>query len=626
MSEHHLSSFSNHQYEKIQGKIKTPEQALAVIRSGNRVFVGTACATPTTLTKALENIGNELADVQLLHFLTTGAIQNKEGIPETRFKHKSFFVGTDTRDMMKKGGADYIPISIAQVPQMIETGRVAFDVALVQVSTPDEHGFVSLGVSVDITKSAVKNAKVVIAEINANMPRTFGDSFLHVDDFDSLVLVDEPVTTYSHKPADAVAEQIARYVARIIENGSTLQIGLGRIPNEMLRFLINRKDIGIHSDVITDPIADLVMQGVITGKKKTIHNGKIVASFCLGTRRLFDMIDRNPMFALHPIDYVCHPQIIAKNHQMVSVSQAFAIDLTGQICSDQFQGEFYSGVSTQPDFIRNVSKTPGGKPIICLQSTTDDGQTSRIRPLLMEGEGVTIPRSDVHYVVTEYGMVYLFGKSIKDRALAIIEIAHPKFRQWLLDEAKKLGYVREDQTLKSRIAYPVEEERHIALKNGQTVLLRPAKASDVGGLQDIFYHMSEKDIYTRFFTHLKSLSVDKAEHLCNVDYDNEMAFVATIGEQDNEQIVGSSCYFLNPTVNLAEVAYMIRPEWQGMGLGSFLQKRMAAYAQKKGIRGFVADVLAENVKMKRLAQRASNVNITSHGGTYEIVMLFDAHG
>ncbi len=603
-------------------KIKTPAEALSVVRSGDTVFVGTACATPITLLQALENIDGDLSDIQLIHFLTTGAVQHTEGIPETRFRHTSFFVGSDTRECIKRGDADYTPISISRVPQLIENGRITFDVALIQVSMPDEHGFVSLGVSVDITRMAAHKAKHIIAEINPNMPRTLGDTFISVDEINTLVLVDTAIIEYSHLPMHPVSECIARFVSRLIEDGATLQIGLGRIPNELLKYLTDRKDIGIHSDVITEPIVDLIKKGVITGKRKTLHKGKVVASYCLGTRRMYDFIDRNPMFSFHPLDYICDPSILAKNSNMVSVTQAFAIDLTGQVCSDQFQGEFYSGVSTQPDFIRSVALSPKGKPIVCIQSTTEDEFISRIRPQLLEGEGVTIPRSDIHYVVTEYGMAYLFGKSIRERALALIEIAHPKFRPWLLEEAKRLGYIRSDQTLKSLIAYPVEEERRVTVKNGDALLLRPARASDVRGLQDIFYSLSEKDVYTRFFSYLKALSVDKAEHLCNVDYETEMAFVASMGERENEKIVGSSCYFLNPTTNLAEVAYMILPDWQGIGLGTLLQTRMAEYAGSRGIRGFTAEILEQNVKMRKLAQNSPNVSMTNTEGTFEVTMLF----
>ena len=615
---------SNHNIlAALANKITTPAEALASVSSGDRIFVGTACATPRVLVQTLENMGDKLTDVHLYHFLVDGAIPCVDGRPHTKFHHKVFFVGSDTREVIKQGKADYIPISLAQVPHLIKRGGISIDLALVQVSMPSDKGFVSLGVSVDITSAIIKNAGRVIAEINPNMPWTHGDTLISVDQIDKMVLVETPVIEYVHPPVeDAVSEKIARYVARIIEDGSTLQIGLGRIPNQMLRYLTNRRALGIHSDVITDPIVDLVEQGVITGEAKTIHKGKIVASYCMGTRRLYDFINNNPLFSFHPIEYVCDPSVIAENYKMVSVTQAWSIDLMGQVCADQFEGEFYSGVSTQPDFIRGASASPGGKPIICLASTTEDRGRSRIRPLLREGEGVTIPRSDVHYVITEYGYAYLFCKSIRERALALIEIAHPSFRHWLLAEAKRLGYLREEQTLMSRSAYPEEAVKEVTLKNGTKVIIRPAKASDVRGLQDIFYHMTSQDVYTRFFTCLKSLSVSKAEHLCNVDYEKEMAFVATIGHLEDEQIIGSSCYVVNPSTNMADVAYMIRPEWKGGGLGSALQQRMVEYAKSKGLRGFTADILSENKAMLTLAKKCGTVTMRHSHGAYEVEMVF----
>lgn len=608
----------------LAAKVKKPDEALqAMVESGARVFVGTACATPRTLVSALEGLKKDLSDVQLIHFITTGAMQMENGVPKTKFKHKSFFVGSDTREAMKTGQADYIPISISEVPRLIESGRIVFDVALIQVSLPDAFGFVSLGVSVDITRCAAHYAKKVIAEVNPNMPRTQGDTFIHVDEIDAFVMVDQPIMEYVHKPVNARAEQIARYVARLIEDGSTMQIGLGQIPNEMLRFLTNRKNLGIHSDVITDPIVDLIERGVITGKDKTLHRGQIVASYCLGTRKMYDLLDGNPNFSFHPIEYVCDPLIIAKNSKMVSVSQAFAVDLTGQVCSDQFDGEFYSGVSTQLEFLRSVSRNPGGRAIVCLASTTEDDSVSRIRPLLLQGEGVAIPRSDVHYVVTEYGMAYLYGKSIRDRALSLIEIAHPKFRMSLLEEAKRLGYIRKEQALRSKSAYPENEEREAVLKNGKNILIRPAKASDVEGLQNIFYKLPPEDVYTRFLSSLKSLSISEAEHLCNVDYENEMAYVAIIGERNEEKIIGTSCYFLNPTTNLAETAFMVLPEWQRTGLGTQFQLVMMEYAKKKGIRGFFADILPQNTKMRRLAQAAPNACVNNLGDVIEVTVLFE---
>lgn len=604
-------------------KLKTPAEAVAMVKSGDQIYLGTGCATPRVLARALELHKGDLANITLFHFLTDGALPHDRETARTRFQHRCFFVGMDVRAAVKQRQADYIPISIAQVPKLIDSGRLATDVAFVQVSPPDKHGYVSLGVSVDITRAVALAAKTIIAEINPHMPRTLGNSFLHLDQIHVLVPVDEPIIEYTHPPADAVAQQIARYAARIIDNNSTLQIGLGRIPNEMIKHLTDRQNLGIHSDVITDPIVDLIEKGVITGKAKGLHPGQVVTSYCLGTRRLYDLIDQNPLFAFHPIDYVCNPTVLAGNNQLVSVTQAFAVDLTGQVCADQFQGEFYSGVSTQPDFLRGAANSPGGKPIICLASTTDDGQESRIRPLLRMGEGVTVARSDVHYVITEYGCAYLFGKSIRERALALIEIAHPEFRPWLLEEAKRLGYVRPDQTLRSRVAYPVREERETQLKNGVNILIRPSKASDINGLQDFFHRLSTEDIYTRFFQDLKFLPTSVAEHLCNVDYETEMACVAVTGQRENEMIIGSACYFVNPTSNLAEAAYMIHPGWQGLGLGGILQQWLIEYARVLGLRGFTLEILTTNSKMIRLAKSAATkVSIERSGDTYEVVMIF----
>lgn len=595
-------------------KMKTAEEAVSAVKSGDRVFIGTACATPRTLIQALETTEKQLYDVTLVHFLTDGAIPVENGVPKTRFQHKVFFVGADTREAIKNGKAEYIPISIAHVPRLIENEKIPINVAMVQVSPPDINGFVSLGVSVDITRVAVLKARKVIAEVNPNMPYTHGDSLIPVERIDAFVEVNSPVIEYLHEPADVIGEQIARYIARIIHDNSTLHTGIGRIPNEMLKYLTNRKNLSIHSDVISEPVIDLIEKNVITGPVST--------SYCMGSKALYDLIDRNTQFSFHPIDYICRPDIISGINRLVSVTQVFSIDLMGQACVDQFGGEFYGGISAQPEFIRAAAMSPGGKSIICLSSTTDDDKESRIRPLLREGEGVTIPRSEVHYVVTEYGSAYLYCKSIQEKALALIEIAHPDFRSWLIEEGIRLGYLKKGQTLKSKIAYPENEEREVQLKNGEKVLIRPAKASDAGGMQDIFYNMGKEDIYTRFFTHLASFTDKMAQHLCNVDCENEMAFTAVVGERENEKVIGSSCYFVDPADNLAEVAYMIRPEWQKCGLGSALQQRMNEYAKSKGLRGFKANILAENEKMQKVIRKGKNVTFFRCGNEFEVISLF----
>lgn len=591
-------------------KLVRAEQALKAIAPGSRVYLGTGCAAPHHLLATLEATRPGPPDLEFVSFVTTSAVPEEAGVPRTRYHHRTFFVGSDVRGLAASGQLDYVPISLEDVPDLLASGKLPIDVALLQVTPPDERGYVSLGVSVDLAPAVLRVARRVIAEINPAMPRTHGESFVHVDRFDAFVSVDTPVTEYRHPPADEIAERIARYIAAIIDDGSTLQIGLGRVPNEALRHLKDRRHLGIHSDVITDGVVDLVEAGVVTNRHKTRHRDRIVASYCLGTRRLYDFVDDNPLLAFLPIDQVCDPHEVAANTRMVSITQAFAVDLTGQVCVDQFEGEFYGGVSTQIGFIRGAARSPGGKPIICLASTTDKS-TSRIKPLLETGDGVGIARSDVHYVITEYGIAYLFGKSIRERALALIEVAHPNCREELLEAAKRLGYVLPEQYLASQAAYPIHEERTVKLKNGASVLIRPAHASDAAALRAQFHHLTPDQVYTRFFRWARSLSYTELQTLCNVNQETEVAFVAVTGPRESEIVVGSACYFLNSTTNLAESAFMVDPEWQGQGLGTALQARLQEYAIGRGVRGFVLEMLPGNARMLRLAAHAPGTVTTS---------------
>ena len=606
-------------------KVTTPDLAVKHIRSGDHVFVGSGCAAPCTLLRALESMPGLPADLELLHFFTIKAFDHDaDGHSTTRLKHRTFFVSSDMRAAVKQGMVEYVPMSIARVPDMILLGRIPVEVALIQVSLPDEFGYVSLGISVDIIPAAVARAKLVIAEVNPSMPRSMGDSTLHVSRIHYLVPVDTPVMELARAPAqEKDVQRIARYIAGIIEDGSTLQIGMGQLAHEALQYLTDRKDLGIHSDVVSDAIIPLLEHGSLTGARKTRQPFKIVASMALGSRRLYNLIDCNPLFSFQPIDSVCNPVTISKQHKMVSIAQAFAVDLTGQVCIDQFDGEFYSGIGCQGEFLLGAAQSPGGKPIICMTSTTDDGLVSRIRPALLEAESATIARTDVHYVITEYGIAYLFGKSIRQRATALIELAHPKFRPGLFAQAQAMGYLSADQTLHNLRAYPVEEEQTVVLKDNRGVMLRPALSSDAQGIRELFHHLSEADVYTRFFRNVRGLSDAEVERLCNVNYENEVAFVAVSGSREESTIVAQSCYFIDPTTNLADVAYIVHPDWQGSGLGSALQACMIKHATRRGLRGFVADVLLGNTKMLRLARNSSlHVHAEKDQDAVHITILF----
>lgn len=602
------------------------EDAVRSIQHGEHVFVGSACATPRRLLRALETLDPPPAGVQLIHFLTDGATGAGDRGDRNPFRHRAFYVGQDMRKLAASAPVDYVPISLAEVPRLLAGGRLVFDTALLQVSPPNRAGMCSLGVSVDVSRAAALSARRIIAEVNPHMPRTGAKSEIPIARIDHLVVVDDPVIEYLHEPLGATAERIARYVARIIGDGNTLQIGLGRVPNEVLRFLTERRDLGIHSDVITEPLVDLVERGVVTGARKRLHRGQVVASMAMGTRRLYDLIDGNPRFAFYPIEYVCDRAVIARNTAMVSVTQAFAIDLTGQVCADTRDGAIYGGVATQPDFHRGAIRSPGGKAIVCLASTTSEGD-SAIRPVLRPTEAVAIPRADVHHVVTEYGMAYLFGRSLAERALALIEIAHPDFRKELLAAAVERGLLPAGQELRSRRAYPVEEVRDATLRDGRRVTVRPTRAGDAPALHDLFFQLRAEDVRTRFFRHLRSLTDEMANHLCNVGYAQEMAFAAVVGEAGSERIVGTSCYFVDPQSGLADAAYMVDPAWHRVGLARLLQTRMTEYARAHGVRGFTADVLADNPAMMAVFRR-SGCEMTSRlaDGVFEVQLLFGSGG
>ena len=591
-------------------------EAVAVVRPGDRVFVGSACATPRALVDALQQSGQ--AGVVLVHFLTDRVSTGEA--PHTKHRHRVFYAGRDVRDLhavpalRESGVVEYVPISLGDVPQLFTNGQIPLDVAMVQVAPPDPDGTCSLGISVDVTKAAALAASTVIAEVNPAMPRTAGDSRIPVERIARFVPVETPVVEYLHEPAGEVAEQVARYAARLIDDRATLQVGLGRVPNEMLVHLTNRRDLAIHSDVITEPIVDLVAAGVITGP--------VATSWAMGTRRLYDLVDGDPRFTFHPVEYICDPAVIASRERMVSVTQAFTIDLTGQVSTEGLDGALYGGVSTGPAFHRGALASPGGMAIICLASRTPAGR-SAISIDLDPGAAVTIPRADVHWVITEYGTAYLFGRSVAERAVALIEIAHPEVRRELLGVAIERGLVGPEQQLRSRSAYPVSQVRDVQLRDGRSVCLRPTRTTDARAMQDLFYRLSEQDRETRFLHKLSSLTDTAAQHLCSVDYEEEMAFAAVVGPSAHERIVAASCYYLSPATGLAEVAYMVDPDWQGVGLGGRLHAGLVEYAREHGARGLTADVLLGNSRMMRVFKSGDySLRTQTEGGVQEVTMRF----
>ena len=587
-------------------------EAVSALGPGDHVFVGSACATPRSLVAALERLEPPIPGLVLVHFLTDGL--DAAGGQTTAYRHRALYLGSDARALMQTRLIDYLPVSLPEVPRLLRTGRMRLDAALVQVAPPDPDGTCSLGISVDVTRAATLAARTVVAEVNPAMPRTRGESRIPADRIHRFVEVDTPVVEYLHPEAEGVAEQIARYVARLVDDGATLQVGLGRVPNRMLAHLTNRRELSIHSDVLTEPVVDLVAAGVVSGP--------VVASMAMGTRRLYDLVDDNPRFSFHPVDDVCDPEVIAGKTRMVSVTQAFGVDLTGQVCTESVDDELYGGVSTGPAFHRGALASEGGLAVVCLASRTPGGRPA-VKPSLDPSEAVSIPRADVHWVVTEYGTAYLFGRSLAERAVSLIEIAHPDDRESLLEAAVAQGLVGPKQLLRSRGAYPVAEERDVRLRDEREVRVRPTRTTDARAMQELFFRLSEEDIRSRFFQKLTSLTDSVAQHLCSVSYDDEMAFAAVVGPHESERIVATSCYYLDPSTGLADVAYLVDPEWQGSGLGTILHERTVEYARAHGVRGFTADVLVSNAAMLRVFQRgAHELTSTMAGGSYEVTMIF----
>ncbi len=428
-------------------KIVSAEQAVSVIKSGDKVIIHSNCAIPKKLINAMVERREKLSDVEILHVLAIGSLPYLEPGMEKHFRHRSFFIGANVRQAVQEGRADYTPIYLYQYPLLFSRGIIKPNVALLHVSPPDEHGFCSYGVEVGITKTAVEKTDFVIAQVNPKMPRALGDSFIHVSRINYIVEVEDDILELNHSEnqispeQDEIFSKIGMYIAELIEDGSTLQMGIGIIPDSVLKYLGSKKDLGIHSEMFSDGIISLVEQGVMNNAKKTLHPGKIIAGFVMGTRKLYDFINNNPMIEFHPQEYVNDPFIIAKNKKMVAINSAIEVDITGQVCSDSMGAKLFSGFGGQVDFIRGAARSDGGKPIIALQSTAKDGEISRIVTMLKPGAGVVTNRADVHYVVTEYGVAQLFGMSIRERALALIKITHPKFRDELTAYAKKLNYI-----------------------------------------------------------------------------------------------------------------------------------------------------------------------------------------
>jgi GNAT superfamily N-acetyltransferase len=480
-------------------------------------------------------------------------------------------------------------------------------------------------VSVDIVKAAAEKASLVIAQVNSNMPRVHGDGFLHIEEVDFIIPHDEPILEYEEEPEGDIAQWIGKYVARLIQDGDTIQVGYGSIPNAILANLGDKKHLGVHTELISDGIVDLMKKGVIDNTRKTINRGKSVVTFCMGKKETYEFIHDNPAIEFRTIDYTNNPLVISQHDHMTAINSALEIDLTGQATAESLGKTFYSGIGGQADFMRGAVLSKSGKTILALPSTADNEQTSRIAPFLKEGAGVTLIRGDIHYVVTEYGIAYLHGKNIRERSMELISIAHPKFRPGLIDEAKKLNLIFKDQAFipGKRGEYPEELETYRTTKTGLEIFLRPVKISDEPLLKDFFYSLSDKSMYRRFISARKDMPHERLQEFVIIDNLREVMMLAMIQKEQGQDIVGVGQYGIDEASHTAEVAFVVRDDHQKMGIGAELLSYLTILAKKQGLWGFTAEVLWENRPMLQLFEKAGfDIEKRSSQGVYELKMAF----
>ncbi len=594
---------SNYWADDYVQKQCTAQEAMSHIKSGHRIFIGSSCGEPQHLVRELGEASAHLTDLEIVRLMAL------ETTPLTLIAAKShgeslnirhIYLGSATTKRLARNARFVTPMNLSAVPRLFNSRLLPIHVALIQVSPPDDFGWMSLGVSVDITLAATLSADLVIAQINPRMPRVLGRSFIHVNDVDLVVEYEEPLLTVSEAPEFEAANIIGRQIARLIADGSTIQMSPGTTLQATLLALSEKNDLGVHTQYLTNDIMHLYSRGVITNRKKGFHDGKIVASTAIGTENLYDFINDNPALEFHPSDYVNNPSIIARHNRMVSMNVAMAMDLTGQVAADALPFNNFSGVTGMLDFIRGAALSAGGKSFVMLPSTAMKGTKSRIVPMLGD-MAVVVPRGDVQYIVTEYGVVNLFGKSLQDRATAMISIAHPDFRDELLQRAKDMNLISRERTLKGNIqaVYPFKLETTIQI-NGETVTIRPAKPVDARRIQEHFYNLEKDDVISRFFHEKTSFLQSEVKEVSQIDYIKSFTIIAVVGEFGFGKVVAVGEYQLDEDKNMAEIAFSVTKAWQGKGLGKILLKKMCEAARENGIAGFMAYTSPQNQVMIRL--------------------------
>lgn len=609
--------------EKYASRVLSPEEAAAKIKHGDRVFLGSMCAEPRLIIRGLS--GSYVEDVEFVQLKAGEEASRLVAERKPRFRLRTFYIGRGGDGSDESSQADYAPLFHSEIPRFFKNRRIAIDVAVVQVSEPDRFGQVSLGISVDISRSALESARLVIAQVNPRMPRTLGSTFIPVDRIHYLVDGEQELTELENVSLTETDRAISRFCSELIEDGSVLQAGFAAISHGLNEFIMDRKDLGVHTEMFTDPIIDLIEAGVVTNATKPMHTGKSVATFCMGTRRLYDYVDSNPLFEFQPTDAALNPLAIASIPNMVAINIAVQVDLRGQIRQGGPQWTPFEGSGGDQDFMRGAGLSRGGRSIVCLRSTDARGR-STIVPHFGPKAAVIMNRGDVHYVVTEYGVAYLGGKSIRERALALIEIAHPTHRESLMNKAQQLGFVHSDQfyvkAISPGLRARIRTDR--VLKDGLKFHMRALKPTDEGMLRDLFYHLSDNSKYFRYFSQKRSMPLQNLRKYVNLAADKGLSIVATIGPRENRRMIGEARYVFVPNDPLPDCAIMVDEEFQKRRVGGHLLRHLIEIAIEQGVPGFKGDVLPWNDPAVKLLEGLPYVIHRKYvDGVLEVRFMFD---
>ncbi|SDP29740.1 bifunctional acetyl-CoA hydrolase/transferase family protein/GNAT family N-acetyltransferase [Desulforhopalus singaporensis] len=605
----------------------TVEEAISKIKSGQRIFIESSTGEPQHLVKGLADASLRFTDLEITRMFSaesTSLSRIAEKSKSQNLNIRSFYLGSANTKSFKGDLRFITPINLSDVHKLIKSRLLPIQVALIQVSPPDDFGWMSLGVSVDVTASAAEAADLVIAQVNRHMPKVFGRSSIHVNDIDYFVEYDEDLIEIGNYPEVESASQIARYISRLIDDGSTLQLTLGATTSANIEAMMEKNDLGIHTQYVTNTIMKLMAMGVVTNKKKGFNNDKIICSNAIGTKDLYDLLEYNSAVEFHPSKYVNDPRIISQNRKMVAMNLGREIDLTGQVAADALPFNNFLGVTGILDFFRGASMSEGGKSILMMTSTRDNYSASRIVPIL-ENSAVVVPRSEVQHVVTEYGSVNLFGKSIQERAIALISIAHPDFRDYLFDEAKEMGLLGPERSLREEMhsIYPlgIEESREI---DGKKLTFRPVKLTDERAIQEHYYRLDTADVVSRFFHEKTSFVTKQIEQTFIIDYHNDLTIVVVEGQPGFERILAVGEYYLNPETKMAEIAFSVEKTWQGKGLSSIVIQKLAEAAKRNGIKGLTAYTSQQNKRMVKLFHSLDyDVKSSSQGDMIYLEACFD---